>query len=180
MKPKYWLDRKCQKCLKPFKAYKYNVLKGFGKFCSHSCKAKGRKGRLGQKLSSEAKKKLSDGRKKFFEDNPNPWLGRKHRESSKEKMRLVKLGKPGPWRGKKRPTEEKSARWMGDEVGYVGIHDWVRRWKGTPMTCESCGKTGLKSQQIHWANIDHKYRRVLDDYIRLCSSCHKKFDSNKK
>ena len=33
----------------------------------------------------------------------NPFFGEKHSEESKEKMRLAKLGKPGPWHGKKRP-----------------------------------------------------------------------------
>ena len=60
--------------------------------------------------------------------------------------------------------------------GYDAIHDWVIRWKGRPETCEVCGKTGLKGRWIHWANIDHKYRRVLDDYIRMCSKCHGQYD----
>ena len=29
---------------------------------------------------------------------------------------------------------------------------------------------------IHWANIDHKYRRNLDDWIGLCAKCHRRYD----
>jgi hypothetical protein len=68
------------------------------------------------------------------------------------------------------------ANFKGDAVGYSGIHDWVQYWRGYPTTCEGCGKTGLKGQKIHWANRDHKYSRVLDDYIRLCAKCHGEYD----
>ena len=71
---------------------------------------------------------------------------------------------------------ENSYAWKGDNATYGSIHDWVDRWKGKPDTCEMCGTSGLTKQQIHWANIDHEYRRVLDDYIRLCVSCHRYYD----
>lgn len=35
-----------------------------------------------------------------------------------------------------------------------------------------------KKQMYHWANIDHKYRRLLDDYISMCVSCHRQYDKN--
>jgi hypothetical protein len=47
--------------------------------------------------------------------------------------------------------------------------------KGEPKKCEDCGTTDEK-RVYHWSNIDHKYRRVLSDFRRLCPSCHKKFD----
>lgn len=72
-------------------------------------------------------------------------------------------------------SEENSGTWKGSEAGYHAMHLWVKKWKGTPDTCEKCGKT-YKSKQIHWANIDHKYRRILDDYIRLCAKCHREYD----
>jgi len=65
-----------------------------------------------------------------------------------------------------------------EEAKYRTIHIWVCNWKGQPDTCENCGKGGLTAQQIQWANKDHSYRRVLEDYIRLCAKCH--FDYDKK
>lgn len=67
-------------------------------------------------------------------------------------------------------------RWKGNKVGYHGVHTWIKKWKGQPETCEGCGKTGLKGRQINWANKDHIYKRILDDYIRLCIKCHRKYD----
>lgn len=61
-----------------------------------------------------------------------------------------------------------------ENAGYGAIHDWVRRWKGAPNVCEQCGANG---RFMNWANRDHKYQRVLDDYIRLCVPCHRKFDA---
>lgn len=91
--------------------------------------------------------------------------GNKRSEETKRKIGLA-------FKWKKHPA------WKGKNASYYAIHIWVNRWKGTPNTCEQCGKTGLKRQQIHWANIDHKYRRVLDDYIRLCAKCHGEFDKS--
>lgn len=73
-------------------------------------------------------------------------------------------------------TSKESFHWKGDNVGYCALHEWVSRYKGKPTKCEHCGKIFLRNSQIHWANIDHKYRRRLNDFIRLCSSCHKIYD----
>jgi hypothetical protein len=84
-----------------------------------------------------------------------------------------KRGKDAPMFGK---TQEKHPNWKGEFVSYSVLHIWVRKYKGTPTICTKCGKTELKGKQIHWANVDHKYRRVLDDYIRLCTKCHYEYD----
>ena len=60
-------------------------------------------------------------------------------------------------------------------MGYGGVHDWVRANKGKPQVCEHCGKI-KKEGKIEWANTDHKYKRKLEDYISLCTSCHRKYD----
>lgn len=64
--------------------------------------------------------------------------------------------------------------WRGDDVGYHGVHKWVYRIKGKAVHCEHCGIKNAK--RYEWANIDHKYRRVADDYISLCVPCHRKHD----
>jgi hypothetical protein len=65
--------------------------------------------------------------------------------------------------------------WKGDKAGYGSKHEWVVRWKGNPDTCENCGKKGT-GHSMHWANIDHKYKRKLSDWKRLCAKCHKAHD----
>ena len=76
---------------------------------------------------------------------------------------------------------ENNPRWKSDGVTYVHLHKWVTYNKGRSKKCEHCRTTTAK--KFEWANVDHKYRRVLSDYIRLCTSCHRKYDlkfNNKK
>ena len=70
--------------------------------------------------------------------------------------------------------------WKGENASYKVKHLWVARWLGKPDTCEFCGKSGLLGHAIHWANKSGKYLRNLDDWIRLCVSCHKQFDFKTK
>lgn len=76
---------------------------------------------------------------------------------------------------------EKCYNWRGGNVGYHTLHNWLRYTKGRPKKCNSCGiENKLKSDgrnYIEWANIDHKYRRKLQDYIPLCCKCHKEYDA---
>jgi hypothetical protein len=61
---------------------------------------------------------------------------------------------------------------------YKELHHWVKNKLGQPLTCEGCLKTVLpiQKQSMHWANVDHEYRRRLDEWLRLCASCHHKYD----
>lgn len=77
-------------------------------------------------------------------------------------------------------ANEKHKNWLGDSVNYRDLHAWVVRWKGQPPLCEKCGRDNLYGHNIHWANKDNKYKRILDDYIRLCAKCHKQYDKQFK
>jgi hypothetical protein len=103
----------------------------------------------GYKMSEETKEKMSLAKRNMTEENKKN-IGDGHRA-------------------------EKNGIWKGDEVGYRALHNWVQKYKGKARKCSFCGKNG-SGKQIQWANIDHQYRRVLEDYISLCSSCHKKYD----
>lgn len=82
-------------------------------------------------------------------------------------------------------------KWKGDEAGYAAIHKWVQRQKGKAIRCENTdctyprrdnwGRTLLKPKKFHWANISHKYKRDVNDWMQLCQSCHFRYDrgSNK-
>jgi hypothetical protein len=76
---------------------------------------------------------------------------------------------------KKGRKDDKMYNWKGDSVSYSGVHHWVKRWKGKPTKCEVCGLSSNKAK-LQWSNIDHKYKRVLDDYIGMCPKCHYKYD----
>ena len=70
----------------------------------------------------------------------------------------------------------KAPAWKGKKVGYGGLHTWLRTKFGQPTKCELCGKDGLTSHKIHWANKSGQYLRKRSDWFRLCSSCHQKYD----
>ena len=66
--------------------------------------------------------------------------------------------------------------WKGEDAGYQRKHAWARRWFGQPMLCEGCGSECEK--KYDWANISGGYRRTRTDWVRLCSSCHRKYDKS--
>lgn len=128
-------------------------------------------------VSEETKEKLREASK----GNKNA-LGYRHTEETKAKIGKHSRNKPARyWLGKKRPeqAEENNPNWKGDMVGYHGLHFWVRKHLGKPDACEHCGKSGLTGKKIHWANKSGKYLRKITDWLRLCVSCHKTFDSAK-
>lgn len=77
----------------------------------------------------------------------------------------------------KSPTEFKKGttpkNFKGDKVGYCALHDWVGRRFGKARVCIICGE---KTGRIEWANISLEYKRNLDDWMSLCSKCHRKYD----
>lgn len=68
---------------------------------------------------------------------------------------------------------EASPNWKGENVGYAALHKWVVLHKGKPDHCEYCIKP---KGRFEWANKSHEYKRVLDDWIQLCTRCHRKYD----
>jgi hypothetical protein len=87
--------------------------------------------------------------------------GLKFSEVTKIKMRNAHKG-------------EKAYNWKAEKASYGALHMWLKTWRGSPKNCEICKRTDCKKYE--WANKDHKYRRNLDDWIRLCTSCHRNYD----
>lgn len=126
-------------------------------------------------------------------NKPPSAKGIKWTEERKLAARLLRLGKPRPahvieamsktWfkkgcvslnKGKDGLKNELNPAWKGDNVGYISLHKWVYRHRGSPKKCEHC--LSEEKKNYHWANKSHEYKRDLDDWIRLCVSCHKKYD----
>ena len=70
------------------------------------------------------------------------------------------------------------ANWKGEEASYLAKHDYIQYHYGKPSLCENCGTTTAKKYE--WANISGEHKRDRTDYIRLCTSCHRKYDNSKK
>lgn len=137
----------------------------------------------GSKHSKETREKLRISHLGKPASNPFkkgsiPWNKGKNIQTNTGKTHFKKGRKPTEkWYKKMRSVKgEIHPSWKGEDITYAAIHSWVIKWKGSPSICEKCGGKEFKSRQIHWANIDHKYRRVLDDYIRLCVKCHWQYD----
>lgn len=62
--------------------------------------------------------------------------------------------------------------WKGDKASYFVIHKWIRNNYGKAKICEYCKST----KNVHWANISHKYKRTIEDFMQLCKKCHVKYD----
>lgn len=128
---------------------------------------------IGKKRTLETLIKMSlaqKGKPKWTEEEKREIAkrqkGKRHSEETKQKMRLS--AKKG----------EFSSSWKGDDVGYLGLHEWVYKTLGKPSKCENCGKENLSGRKIHWANISKKYKRDIKDWLRLCVSCHWKYDKS--
>ncbi len=62
--------------------------------------------------------------------------------------------------------------WKGNSVGYFALHTWIYRTLGKPTKCLLCKSVN----GIQWANISHKYKRKISDWISLCYVCHRRYD----
>lgn len=68
---------------------------------------------------------------------------------------------------------KKHHNWKEKGASYRAIHQWLAREFGEPSHCRLCGST----RAVQWANRTGKLVRRRDNWIRLCGSCHRKFDS---
>ena len=118
----------------------------------------------GQKMPEEVKKRISQTEK-----------GKLVSFKTRKKISQSMLGQ----------TEEKCRNWIGDDVGYCGIHDWLKKNFGNPQECEQCGKSGdynkARRWNIHWAKLrDKLYERKRENFWALCHGCHISYDMNQE
>jgi hypothetical protein len=103
-------------------------------------------------ISEETRRKMSEARR-----------GKRHSEATRRKISESRRGKhSGP----------QNYQWKGEDASYSAIHHWLKRNHPMTGTCEECGR----ECKTEWSNVDHKYRRVREDYRELCRSCHITYD----
>lgn len=180
--------KQCKVCNKDFTTYQNLLNIGKGKYCSRACsnfttnKKVIKKCKICSSQFQTSQERIKDGRGKFCSRDcyEKDWskripgwnkgqsatwaIGNQHRKG------IPNLNPPKMY-------GEYNHKWKGDEVGYFGLHNWVRRTLGKPNKCEHCNDISLNGRQYHWANKSQKYLRDKDDWIRLCVKCHKKYDS---
>lgn len=71
---------------------------------------------------------------------------------------------------------EQSRRWKGEKASYAAIHMWIKKHWGQPDHCDICHCEN--ASRYEWCDKDKKYRRVREDWIQVCPSCHRKYDAD--
>jgi len=73
---------------------------------------------------------------------------------------------------------ENHYRWEGDNIGYGGIHQWLKKIYGKADKCEICGIDN-EERMYHWAlKKDCKYERKRENFMMVCVPCHRMYDGN--
>jgi len=75
---------------------------------------------------------------------------------------------------------ELAPNWKGDDVGKSQVHKWLDANYGKPNLCEGENCRG-NSNVYEWCLKDEKdYGKDRNNFLRLCRSCHRKYDWNKE
>lgn len=103
---------------------------------------------------------------------PYPRLA-KHSEDSKRKMSESHMGAKNP-------------RWKGENASFVSKHIVIHNRYGKADKCENLdckyprkdarGRMMMKPALYNWANLSGYYHRDMNDWVKLCVSCHRQFD----
>lgn len=115
--------------------------------------------------------------------------GHKVSEETRRKIGLAQLGELNHAFGKPMSKEQKmkiskvtrgkinlyenNGMWKGDNIGYSGLHKWVKRHFPKPDKCHLC----LKVPPKELANITGILNRDFKNWAWFCTKCHKSFDN---
>lgn len=74
---------------------------------------------------------------------------------------------------------ENAPQWKGENIGYGRKHEWLTQTYGQPTPCDYCGVEGKQNRHwsVEWALIKGKqYERKRENFMKLCISCHRRYD----
>jgi len=142
------------------------------------------------KRTKEIKLKISKsltGHKRTMESRQKQSESTKGKKQSKIHIKNRSISMIGKNTGKKRTEEqnkkrsllskeEKNPNWKGKKAGYTSIHIWLKTNHGKADKCENLDCIG-KSKIYDYALLRNKeYDHKRENFIKLCRSCHKKYD----
>ena len=68
----------------------------------------------------------------------------------------------------------KNSSWKGNDAGYSALHYRVYKERGKPNKCDVCN-CSESNRRYQWASLSGNYADI-NDYKRMCESCHSKYD----
>jgi len=135
----------------------------------------------GRKVSEETKRKISQSNKGRvgLKGKDNPWYGKKHRQDSKDKMRVAHIGKP-TWN--KDICGNRSHSWKGGVSKLPYTYDWNRvseeMKKRDNYRCQECNEGSKGKLAVHHIDYDKKNNKE-DNLITLCLKCNSRANWNR-
>jgi hypothetical protein len=121
--------------------------------------------KMGHEVSPETRAKISASVSRAL-------VGREVSEQTRNRIALKQAG-------------ERGHNWRGDQVGYGGAHK--RHRAALPQICAHCGTTAGRldvalshdtpAERLVWCATRERFYSVRSvDYLRLCRSCHIRYD----
>lgn len=101
----------------------------------------------------------------------SPWCKRCVADYAQERRRA----RPAP--RKTRLSGSGHPGWKGRDVGYFGMHDRVRFWRGKADHCIHRAAIGCTSQRFQWAHIHDSEPTDIYNYVAMCVTCHRGYDA---
>lgn len=103
------------------------------------------------------------------------WLSKQKPRVQKKWSNPAKLAALWEKCSHEQPKGKDSPRWKGDEIKYNSAHLLVAKLKPKP---DSCTKCGVIKERLELANLSGIYNRDPENYIWLCTKCHRKMDGH--
>lgn len=93
------------------------------------------------------------------------------------KIAKARTGMKAPWNAERnrkyRYAGEKSGNWKGNDVGYIALHQWIKRSFEWANMCDLC----YSNENLELANKTGEYKREKEDWWILCRKCHRARDA---
>lgn len=98
-------------------------------------------------------------------------------EERKQKLLMANIGRKLSEEHRRKIGEaqkgEKNKNWLGDNVGYSGLHYWIRKHLPKSKKCHLCKERTPKEV----ACITSVYNREFKNWAWLCYQCHRDWDN---